>query len=67
MDFKNGNNFMASFYNIKGYDLTAFFHCVTSSENMDFPWEMSHSTAIVLRLYGSRMIFSHKYKFHIIV
>ena len=37
MDLKDGNNFMASFYNIKGYDLTAFFHCLTSSEKHGLP------------------------------
>ena len=37
MDLKDGNNFMASFYNIKGYDLTAFFHCVTFSEKQGLP------------------------------
>ena len=37
MDLKDGNNFMASFYNIKGYDRTAFFHCVTFSEKQGLP------------------------------
>ena len=38
-----------------------------SQENRDFPEEISHSIAIVLRLYGTRMIISHKWKSHIIV
>ena len=37
MDLKDGKNFMASFYNIKGYGLTAFFHCVTFSEKQRLP------------------------------
>ena len=49
---------MASFYNIKGYDLTAFFHCVTFSEKQGLPGgnESQHR----YRFDVICMIFSHK-------
>ena len=48
MDLKDGNNFMASFYNIKGYGLTAFFHCVTFSEKQGKAKLGSHALELMV-------------------
>ena len=67
MDTKDGNNLIASFYNIKALEycgrLTIWSYSnfplrdILRKKNEDFPEEISHSIVIVLRLYDSRMIF----------